>query len=687
MPVNLRGQTGQAIVLVALILVALFGLLGLAMDGGRGYLDRRGMQASVDAASLAAAYNYMNNSSYTLAEQAATSQFANNQRLYVAPTCSGYGTVNVTCTFGDATGQVLTINVVDHSLAGVTFAVSATHQIPVTVMQVLGASAMNVGATATAVARRPGTNGAAIQTLAPYGCPGGGNSLTFQGSSTTTVVGDVWSNGNIFEQSGSAGGSVNGNVIDICPAPPSPLTLPKWTVSGSQVNGFNIPDPGYASPPIDATSRTWSSSSGSVELPGTYASDPHLGGGAGCYFLGGGEYDFKAGFTILGGFISNELRPPDEPYLTATTATLSGTITSIPVSALTVAVSANSTVRLGDQTFTVSSAGAAVGATSIPVSSQAVSGTIASGTVVVTMSRAGTQFWDENGVGCASSFSLTTQGSSGFSPGSYSVEVTAVRWEPNGVSSCSGSPSPTCYVRESAPSMCRTVTLASSKNIKVAVTNDPGAQDYNVYLAQNGTCTGLAYCTHTGSGGSSNVTFNSCVTGTQPSPPDQQRLPLAGGLPNTNPAAGSPPRGDLANEGHCVDPTTGNGAACPAAWTPGAIVLYFPSGGCLDLHGGADSYVFSGYQYNRNLIFEPGPEQSSTPNTCSNTINGHGFTSLIGIVYAPAAGVQINGSNSYQATIAGGVIAWTATITGNGAVAIIADPTLRAFPSAVRLIQ
>jgi hypothetical protein len=107
----------------------------------------------------------------------------------------------------------------------------------------------------------------------------------------------------------------------------------------------------------------------------------------------------------------------------------------------------------------------------------------------------------------------------------------------------------------------------------------------------------------------------------------------------------------------------------------------------LDLHGGADSYVFSGYQYNRTLIFEPGPEQSATPNTCSNTINGHGFTSLIGIVYTPAASVQINGSNSYQATIAGGVIAWTATITGNGAVAIIADPTLRAFPSAVRLIQ
>ena len=686
MPAYARAQRGQAIVLVALILVALFGFLGLALDGGRGYLDRRSMQASVDAAALAAAYNYMNNSSYALAEQAATNQFANNQRLYMSPTCIGYGTSNVTCTFGDPTNEVLTLAVADHSIAGVTFTATATHQMPVAIMQVLGAAAMNVGASATAVARRPGTNGAAIQTLATYGCPSAGNSLIFQGNSTTTVVGDVWSNGNIFEQSGAAGGSINGNVIDICPAPPSPLTAPKWTVTGSQVNGFNIPDPGYATPPIDATSRSWSSPSGSVELPGTYNSDPHLGGGAGCYFLTGGVYDFKGGFTILGGFISNELRPPDEPNLTATTSALTGTITSIPVSALAVAVPANSTVRVADQGFIVTSAGAAAGATSIPVNSQAVSGTIANGTVVVTMARAANQFWDMNGVGCGSSFSLTALGSTGLSSGAYSVEVTTVRWEPNGVSSCSGPASPTCYLRESAPSMCRTVTLASSGNIKVAVTNDPGAQDYYVYMAQNATCSGLTYCTHTGSGGGTSVTINNCPTG-QASPPDQERVPLASGLPNTNPAPGAPPRGDLANEGHCVDPTTGNGATCPAPWSPGAVVFYFPSGGCLDLHGGADSYLFSGYQYNRTLIFEPGPIQAAVPNTCSNIINGHGFTSLIGIVYVPAANVQINGSNSYQATIAGGVIAWTATITGNGAVAIIADPTLRAFPSAVRLIQ
>jgi Flp pilus assembly protein TadG len=74
-------QQGQAIVLVALVLTVLFGFLGLAIDGGRGYLDRRHIQGSVDAAALAAAYDYMNNSDYGMAELAAVNQYIDNERL------------------------------------------------------------------------------------------------------------------------------------------------------------------------------------------------------------------------------------------------------------------------------------------------------------------------------------------------------------------------------------------------------------------------------------------------------------------------------------------------------------------------------------------------------------------------------------------------------------------------------
>src|SRR5438105_6669399 len=198
------------------MLVVLFGFLGLALDGGRGYADRRELQRAVDGAALAAAYDYMKHSDYAQAEVAATGEYAKNERLYVAPTCAGYGTLSVSCAFGDPTSQVLTIVVADHSIAGVTFTVTGAHNVSLTVMQVLGSgSTMQVGATATAVARRPATNGAAIQTLSPGGCPGGGNSLTFQGNSTTTVTGDIWSNGNIFDQSTSTRGTVNGNLVDI----------------------------------------------------------------------------------------------------------------------------------------------------------------------------------------------------------------------------------------------------------------------------------------------------------------------------------------------------------------------------------------------------------------------------------------------------------------------------------------
>jgi hypothetical protein len=107
----------------------------------------------------------------------------------------------------------------------------------------------------------------------------------------------------------------------------------------------------------------------------------------------------------------------------------------------------------------------------------------------------------------------------------------------------------------------------------------------------------------------------------------------------------------------------------------------------LNLQGGGDIYVFSGFQYDKILVFEPGPEQAPPANTCLNNVAGHGLTSLIGIFYVPAAGVTVIGGSNYLATIAGGVICWTITVKGNGGVSILADPTLRHFPSTVRLTQ
>jgi len=151
-------QSGQAIVIVALILVVLLGFLGLAIDGGRGYLDRRGLLAAVDGGALAAAYNYMNTSDYSQAEHAATSIFGSDVHIYASPTCSGYGSTSVTCNFNDPSVATLTIGVVNRSIAGVSFTVAAGNSLPVTIMQVLGA-----GPTVPGSATAPAGAGRAIR--------------------------------------------------------------------------------------------------------------------------------------------------------------------------------------------------------------------------------------------------------------------------------------------------------------------------------------------------------------------------------------------------------------------------------------------------------------------------------------------------------------------------------------------
>ena len=72
------------------MIVVLFGLLGLAIDSGRAYLDRRHLQAAADAAALAAAYTYMNTSDYAQAEQKAVDTYAGDEggrRLIHAARC------------------------------------------------------------------------------------------------------------------------------------------------------------------------------------------------------------------------------------------------------------------------------------------------------------------------------------------------------------------------------------------------------------------------------------------------------------------------------------------------------------------------------------------------------------------------------------------------------------------------
>src|SRR5947199_10150562 len=85
--VRAGAQSGQAIVLIALLILVLFGMLGLAIDSGRAYVDRRDQQAAVDAAALAAGdwyENYANLYGSTLPNAKAVYQA--NLHMYAGPT-------------------------------------------------------------------------------------------------------------------------------------------------------------------------------------------------------------------------------------------------------------------------------------------------------------------------------------------------------------------------------------------------------------------------------------------------------------------------------------------------------------------------------------------------------------------------------------------------------------------------
>jgi len=60
-------ERGQIVVIFALALVAIIAMVGLVLDGGSAFAQRRDEQSAADLAALAAANDYMLNSDTTLA--------------------------------------------------------------------------------------------------------------------------------------------------------------------------------------------------------------------------------------------------------------------------------------------------------------------------------------------------------------------------------------------------------------------------------------------------------------------------------------------------------------------------------------------------------------------------------------------------------------------------------------------
>ncbi len=634
------------------MLAVVVGMAALAIDGARAYALRRDLQAAVDAAALAAADTLQQTGLYVSAEQAATTSFGANMRLYAGPSsCSpAYGSPprSITCNYAD--GTVLSQVVTGLGPAGSQFTISASRALQLQFARILTNGATpRVGSAASANVNNL-LFAPTIMALDPAGCGGvPGNALSVTGGGTLAVVGDLVSNGTI-SITGGANIQVAGDIYDRCEAPvpgavantcyPSgaatPCTLPD--VAGSTYSGRPVSDPAY--PPPTVVSGSQSAPSQNVVLnPGTYSADPNFSTSV-CYFLSAGVYKWQNGYTNAGGFVSNDLKPPDEP-------------------------STSNNQALANQ------------------------------------------MWNTGAVNCAGSYLPgTVTNTNAVRAGTWAVEVTAARTE-----TYAG----TNYKRESAPSMCRIVQVNGGQAIQVQISNVPGATSYNVYFQPppNPGCSGpfgyggnipvVGTVENDSTAGCPSFGATTCSLGHETAvfslafapnpfvgpgvlgayPPASETPPLRVNLPNQNPDRGTPPAGDRSNENQC-DTIGGAAMTCPGPITPGAVEFYIPSGGCLNATTSADNFLFSGYQYDWIMVYEPG--QSYPPaNTCTtNLLGAQADSAWVGLTYMPAAILTVQKAASFRTEATGGLLADMIIFSGQ-LPTIIGSSNFQPAPPASRL--
>ena len=706
-------QGGQAIVLIALLILVMFGMLGLAIDSGRGYVDRRDQQTAVDAAALAAGdwwENYQDLNGVVIPH--ALTLYESDLRLYNSYASQSHTTALVgpqanlqqdTYVFTFNEGYTLTIVATNTQFNGYEFKFTTQHQLPLAFIQIFGGgTSVPIGASATSIVGNQRQT-PALLTLSTGSC-----ATDLTGAAQLTVLGDVYSNGtacldsNLHEAGncyGAAGSNCNvaqyycyNSTPGFVPYPP-PCNAGD-TFGSAIVPAPTLPDPGYLANSVGYYSSaqgynqnnrgTWTEM-----YPGQYGGFHLTGGSASCAFLDAGVYYWSNGYTsdATGSLLSNELKAPDEELYSAPATT----------------------------------------------------------------NFANPQFWDQNGAGCAGHFNVLAVPAPGFGikhqggGGNWGVELTSVRYD-QFLDNTTVTPNP-CYTapgcrRESAPSGCRLVNTLDANNSGIAVNvtqNAPGAEYYNVYVDPNG-CDGVpnnfSFVGRFNAPGfiggapigpfpsGTNVTLiggtngwpcglptvSICgITYTNMSPtvqcfaqtraqlcqtPDDELQPQCfSSCPppanllsqeNAPMSLEYPPYtgGDVSNENYCqISPNPGDPTS-PCAnttLTPGAVQFYFPAGSCMTQNAQGATYVFAGEQYNWIVIYAP------ASNTCNNTMNGGASTQYIGTIYTPGQNWKINGGN--RSPLAGQVICYTATVQGGAQVGIDFNPNYAPAPPAARLIN
>jgi hypothetical protein len=631
-------QRGQAIVLIAIMLAVVVGMAALAIDGSRAYALRRDLQAALDSAALTAGDRLQQSGSYSSAEQAAATIFGTNLRLYNAPSCApGFGTpgpapLTVTCTYSD--GTVLTEVVYSLGPQGARFSLTATRSLQLQFARIL----TNGGNPTIASTAAGGVNNLlfspALAALSGAGCGGtGGNAMTINGSGTMNVTGDVVSNGTIVVSGAAV--QVAGDIYARCQSPvpgsvsnqcyPSgatpPCTYPD--VAGATRSGFRFADPNFPAPAVVGGVQSAPNSTVALNA-GVYSGIPGFLGGH-CWFLGGGVYEWQAGYANGNDFVSNELKPPDEPDPADNTE--------------------RATHQFWDTNGVSCSGGVQVnvvdGPRGIPVGTWS---------FVLTSTRTDTY----NGLSYPRESAPSMCYSVRVNNSGQNIQITA--------SNVPGATSYNIYAAPPNNGCGGPFGLAEVLPVSVPVLNT----NTHPCPAFNGNGCTLGHESVTldavdlGAGFAPNALAAPGTTGAYP--PNSETTPLNGNLPNQNPPRLGGSAGDRANENNC-ESTAGAYVSCPGPITPGAVAFYLPNGACFINSNFGDAYTFSGYQYDWMLLYEPGAG-SPPANTCPNVLGAAGNSAFVGLVYTPTASVWFTSSSAFEATGMGGVIASTIAFTG-----------------------
>jgi Flp pilus assembly protein TadG len=244
MKAKLFKERGQALVIIALAAIGLFGITGLAIDGTAKFSDRRHAQNAADAAALAAALSKGTGAAATVWKyEAKLVADANGyDGNFVSNTVSVYHCQESGASCGAYAGSSEYVQVIIQSKVNTYFA------------RILGIEQTQNTVQAVALAQKGGPfyDGNLIVALNPNPCTGSNGNIILGGNSDINITG-----GGVFVNSGGSGCGIE---LSGCP-----------TIN---VTNGGVTSAGTANVNLGSSSTTCTASSSVIPAP-TYNSDPY----------------------------------------------------------------------------------------------------------------------------------------------------------------------------------------------------------------------------------------------------------------------------------------------------------------------------------------------------------------------------------------------------------------------------